>query len=157
MIPGPPRLDSGRDAQARELARSRTQERTIRGHDFKRWRKSLDLSQKQAAHALGLKRRVVQYYERGERDGKSIEIPLYIRLACYALMQGVEDFEGPLDYEGKAKRKRKAKPNGEHRDRQAKARGKAKTEPAVRPAKRKTKAASPRDEARPARELRKAS
>ncbi len=37
---------------------------------FKRWRKFMELSQKDAAHALGVKRRVVQYYEKGERDGK---------------------------------------------------------------------------------------
>ena len=61
---------------------------------FKKWRKSLGLSQKDAAHKLGLKRRVVQYYEKGERDGKKVEIPLSIRLACYALSNGVEDFDG---------------------------------------------------------------
>lgn len=61
---------------------------------FKRWRKSLGLSQKDAAHKLGLKRRVVQYYEKGERDGKAVEIPLSVRLACYALSAGVEDFDG---------------------------------------------------------------
>ena len=61
---------------------------------FKKWRKSLGLSQKDAAHKLGLKRRVVQYYEKGERDGKKVEIPLSIRLACYALSEGVEDFDG---------------------------------------------------------------
>jgi transcriptional regulator with XRE-family HTH domain len=63
--------------------------------DFKRWRKSLGLSQKDAAHALGLKRRVVQYYEKGERDGKALEIPRYIRLACAALTAGFKDFNGP--------------------------------------------------------------
>lgn len=62
---------------------------------LKRWRKSLDLSQKDAAHALGLKRRVIQYYEKGERDGDKLEIPLYIRLACYALTAGVRDYSGP--------------------------------------------------------------
>lgn len=62
---------------------------------LKRWRKSLDLSQKDAAHALGLKRRVIQYYEKGERDGDKLEIPLYIRLACYALTAGVRDYAGP--------------------------------------------------------------
>ncbi len=61
---------------------------------FKKWRKSLGLSQKDAAHVLGLKRRVVQYYEKGERDGKKVEIPLSIRLACYALSEGVADFDG---------------------------------------------------------------
>jgi DNA-binding transcriptional regulator YiaG len=53
--------------------------------DFKRWRKSLQLSQKQAAEALGLRRRVVQYYEKGVRDGAPVEIPKAIRLACFAL------------------------------------------------------------------------
>lgn len=53
------------------------------------------LSQKDAALVLGLKRRVVQYYEKGERDGKKIEIPLYIRLACAAYAQGIRDYQGP--------------------------------------------------------------
>jgi len=63
--------------------------------DFKRWRKSVDLSQKDAAHALGLKRRVVQYYEKGERDGKKIDIPLTVRLACAAYSAGIRDYHGP--------------------------------------------------------------
>ncbi|MCB9958842.1 MAG: helix-turn-helix transcriptional regulator [Rhodospirillaceae bacterium] len=62
---------------------------------FKRWRKSLGLSQKEAARALGLKRRVVQYYEKGERDGAPIEIPKTVRLACYAVAMGRGDYEGP--------------------------------------------------------------
>lgn len=61
---------------------------------FKQWRKALDLSQKQAAHALGLKNRMVQYYERGERDGKKVDVPLAVRLACFALSHGVGDFDG---------------------------------------------------------------
>lgn len=61
---------------------------------FKRWRKQMGLSQKDAAHALGVKRRVLQYYEKGERDGKKVEIPLSISLACYALSQGIEHFDG---------------------------------------------------------------
>jgi transcriptional regulator with XRE-family HTH domain len=63
--------------------------------DFKRWRKSLQLSQKQAAEALGLKRRVVQYYEKGVRDGAPVEIPKAIRLACFALSEGCVDYGGP--------------------------------------------------------------
>lgn len=63
--------------------------------DFKKWRKSLKLSQKEAAHALGLKRRMIQYYEKGERDGDKVEIPLSVRLACFALTEGVEDYHGP--------------------------------------------------------------
>ncbi len=64
---------------------------------FKHWRKSLGLSQKQAAEALGLKRRVVQYYEKGERDGEPVAIPKTVRLACYALAEGCEDYAGPED------------------------------------------------------------
>lgn len=62
--------------------------------DFRQWRKTLKLSQKDAAEALGLKRRVVQYYEKGERDGETIEIPKTVRLACYALAHGVADYYG---------------------------------------------------------------
>lgn len=61
---------------------------------FKHWRKTLKLSQKEAAAALGLKHRIVQYYEKGERDGKAIEIPKSVRLACWAISQGVTDYNG---------------------------------------------------------------
>jgi transcriptional regulator with XRE-family HTH domain len=67
----------------------------MKGNDFKRWRKSLDMSQKDAADALGMKRRVVQYYEKGERDGDPVKIPRVVRLACYAILVGVEDYHGP--------------------------------------------------------------
>ncbi|MEM9170103.1 MAG: helix-turn-helix transcriptional regulator [Pseudomonadota bacterium] len=63
--------------------------------DFRKWRKELKLSQKDAAHALGLKRRMIQYYEKGERDGDRVTIPRSVRLACYAIAQGVEDYNGP--------------------------------------------------------------
>lgn len=61
---------------------------------FRLWRKSLDMRQKEAADALGLKKRMIQYYETGIRDGKSVVIPKSVRLACYALSQGVSDFDG---------------------------------------------------------------
>ena len=61
---------------------------------FRRWRKSLGLKQKEAAALLGLKKRMIQYYEKGERDGKTIVIPKYIRLACYAVGAGIADFDG---------------------------------------------------------------
>ncbi|MEM9330418.1 MAG: helix-turn-helix transcriptional regulator [Pseudomonadota bacterium] len=61
---------------------------------FKKWRKSLDLAQKEAAEKLGLNKRMIQYYEKGERDGKRVNIPKYIRLACYAIEQKVSDFDG---------------------------------------------------------------
>lgn len=63
--------------------------------DFKKWRKAMRLSQKEAAHALGLKRRMIQYYEKGEREGEKVAIPLSVRLACFALMQNVADYHGP--------------------------------------------------------------
>jgi len=67
----------------------------VRSSDFKRWRKSLELSQKQAADALGLKRRMVQYYEKGERDGEKVAVPKAVRLACWALSAGIADYHGP--------------------------------------------------------------
>ena len=61
---------------------------------FKKWRKSLGLSQKEAAEALGLKRRMIQYYEKGERDGDKVRVPRSVRLATWALAQGITDFDG---------------------------------------------------------------
>jgi transcriptional regulator with XRE-family HTH domain len=70
-------------------------EAAMRPESFKAWRKSLGMSQKEAADALGLKRRIVQYYEKGVRDGAEIEVPKTVRLACFALSQGCEDYTGP--------------------------------------------------------------
>jgi transcriptional regulator with XRE-family HTH domain len=67
----------------------------VKGPDFKRWRKLLGWSQKHAAEQLGLKRRVVQYYEKGERGGQLVKIPRTVRLACYALTLGASDYHGP--------------------------------------------------------------
>ena len=61
---------------------------------FKTWRKNLGLKQKDAAELLGLKKRVIQYYERGKRDGKSVGIPKTVELACYALSQGIGGYDG---------------------------------------------------------------
>lgn len=77
---------------------------------FRKWRKALSMSQKDAAHALGLKRRMIQYYEKGERDGEPVKIPLTVRLACFALTQNVTDYLGPEHSPliGKAKDKEKS-------------------------------------------------
>jgi DNA-binding XRE family transcriptional regulator len=64
------------------------------GEDFRAWRRTLGLSQAEAAAALGLGRRMVQYYEQGTRDGRSVPIPLPVRLACWAITQGVGDYDG---------------------------------------------------------------
>ena len=63
--------------------------------DFKKWRKALKMSQKDAAQALGLKRRMIQYYESGKREGEKVVIPRSVRLACYALAEGIADYHGP--------------------------------------------------------------
>ncbi|MTI19079.1 XRE family transcriptional regulator [Rhodobacteraceae bacterium RKSG542] len=61
---------------------------------FKMWRRSLGLKQKEAAEVLGLKKRMIQYYEKGEREDRKVEIPKSVRLACFALLQGIGDFDG---------------------------------------------------------------
>ncbi len=61
---------------------------------FKSWRKSLGFKQKDAAEKLGLKKRMIQYYETGKRDGKAVAIPRAVSLACFALSQGVKSFDG---------------------------------------------------------------
>ena len=58
---------------------------------FKTWRKSLKLTQKEAAYLLGLKSRMLQNYESGSHD-----VPLYIRLAMASLSQGVVDYSDGL-------------------------------------------------------------
>ncbi len=63
-------------------------------YQFRKWRKSLGLKQSEAAELLGLKKRMIQYYENGERNGKKVKIPKYIRLACFAIQNGVSDFDG---------------------------------------------------------------
>ncbi len=61
---------------------------------FRQWRRSLGWKQKDAADRLGLKKRVIQYYEKGDRDGKRVEIPRPVELACLALSLGVERYDG---------------------------------------------------------------
>ncbi|MEF2552468.1 helix-turn-helix transcriptional regulator [Aurantimonas sp. A2-1-M11] len=61
---------------------------------FRTWRKALGLKQKDAAEKLGLKKRVIQYYEKGNRDGKNVEIPKTVELSCLALSLGIETYDG---------------------------------------------------------------
>ena len=61
--------------------------------EFKRWRKAHGLNQTRAARKLGLKIRTIQYYEKGERKGKAVEIPKAVALACFAISCGVEDVD----------------------------------------------------------------
>ena len=69
---------------------------------FRAWRKSMGYKQKEAAERLGLKKRMIQYYENGNRDGKPVEIPKSVRLACYALSNGIADFDGEKTTENAA-------------------------------------------------------
>lgn len=62
--------------------------------DFKSWRKAMGLKQKQVAGLLGLKKRMIQYYENGKRGSKKVIIPKTVELACYALSRGVSEFDG---------------------------------------------------------------
>jgi transcriptional regulator with XRE-family HTH domain len=62
---------------------------------FKSWRKYLGLKQKEAAEKLGLKKRMIQYYETGRRGSNKVVIPKTVELACYALSVGVDAFDGP--------------------------------------------------------------
>lgn len=53
--------------------------------DFNAWRTTMGLNRVEAAQALGLSRNMPQRFE----DGKS-EIPLYVALACAALIRGIK-------------------------------------------------------------------
>jgi hypothetical protein len=69
---------------------------------------------------------VVQYYEKGERDGDPVKIPRTVRLACYAITVGVTDYHGPE----KEKKKDKDRESDEARpaadDKKKKGKGKKK-------------------------------
>jgi DNA-binding XRE family transcriptional regulator len=77
---------------------SKSEEKTQEDHmpatQFRTWRRSLGLKQKDAADLLGLKKRMIQYYEKGARDGKTVTIPKSVRLACYAISIGISDYDG---------------------------------------------------------------
>lgn len=51
------------------------------GHDLKRWRKRLHMTQQQAADTLGLSRRGYQQMEARDKD-----LPRYLALACAAVL-----------------------------------------------------------------------
>jgi transcriptional regulator with XRE-family HTH domain len=60
--------------------------------DFKAWRKAMGWTQTEAAIELGISRGSVELYERGSRreDGRPVEIPRTVALACAALTHGLE-------------------------------------------------------------------
>jgi transcriptional regulator with XRE-family HTH domain len=58
-------------------------------NDLTAWRQRLRLTKAQAADALGLSYSAYRYYEAGERDGKPVEIPRTVALACAAVAFGL--------------------------------------------------------------------
>lgn len=62
---------------------------------FKSWRKHMGWSQQEAADHLGVSKGSIQLYERGEREGRPVEIPKTVELACAALALGIRDYAGP--------------------------------------------------------------
>lgn len=63
---------------------------TMTPADIKAWRKSLKLTQFEAADALGISRRQLQNYEKDEWP-----VPLTVRLAMAALEAGIADPDQP--------------------------------------------------------------
>ena len=73
----------------------------MNGKQFRKWRKGRKLSQKKAAELLGLKPRMIQYYEKGKSDGKDFKILKTTELACYAVSVGIEHYFGPASLSAK--------------------------------------------------------
>ena len=61
---------------------------------FSEWRKSLKMTRKEVASALGLKSRIIQYFEKGERNGAKFAIPKAMPPVCYALTLGFDSYTG---------------------------------------------------------------
>lgn len=62
---------------------------------FKNWRLRNDLTQRGAAELLGRTERQIRYYEAGiDQRGNEAKVPRAIRLACWAIEQGIEDWDG---------------------------------------------------------------
>ena len=57
----------------------------MNGKQFRKWRKGRKLSQKKAAELLGLKPRMIQYYEKGEREGGATRKTLIDDLPLFAM------------------------------------------------------------------------
>lgn len=56
----------------------------MKAKDFTEWREKMGFNRIQAASALGTGRNMPQRYEEG-----TAEIPIYIALACAALIRGI--------------------------------------------------------------------
>jgi len=65
--------------------------------DFKAWRQAMGLSQQKAAEVLGISKSSVELYEAGKRrdDGRPVEIPKTVALACAAVAKGLAPWIAP--------------------------------------------------------------
>ena len=62
---------------------------------FRDWRLRNDLTQAGAAELLGYSARWIRAWESGfEKPGKPVEIPKAVCLACWAIEQGQEEWDG---------------------------------------------------------------
>ena len=62
---------------------------------FKDWRLRNDLTQRGAAKLLGYSERQIQSFESGfEKPGKPVKIPKAVSLACWAIENGIEEWDG---------------------------------------------------------------
>ena len=62
---------------------------------FRDWRLRNDLTQAGAGELLGYSERQIRNFEKGfEKPGKEVVIPRAVRLACWAIENGIEDWDG---------------------------------------------------------------
>ena len=64
---------------------------------FREWRERMHWSQAAAAQELGVSKRTVQLYEAGTRDGRAVEIPRAVEIACFALERGLRGYGAATD------------------------------------------------------------
>ena len=69
--------------------------RVMKQVNLKGWREGEQLTQAEAAKRLGLGLRIYKHYELGTR-----EVPLKIRLAFAAVVEGYTDYHGPARPKG---------------------------------------------------------
>jgi transcriptional regulator with XRE-family HTH domain len=62
--------------------------------DFTTWRKAMGLKRSETAALLGLKKRAIRDFEKGQTKNRRVVIPKTVELACYALSRGVSEFDG---------------------------------------------------------------
>lgn len=67
--------------------------------DLIRWRQTLGWSARRAAKEIGVSYAMYRWYEAGIRDGKPVEIPRPVALACSALLHHLPPY-GDVRHDG---------------------------------------------------------